>query len=137
MYGARVVDEVQSCPGISGEEFSRKHVALEAIAASAGGDEVPGRVNAAARERENVVDGRYVEVERRGAVNAAAAAVTHHGVLDRTLLVAAMGTVRLLGAAGCAWESRKGNAVIVSTPGQFHLAEKATPRNGSRSRGGA
>ena len=137
MHGARIVNEVQTRPWITREEFRREQIAFEAIAAPAGGDEVPGRVNTASCQRENVVYCGNVEVERGGAVDTAAAAVTHHGVLDRTLLVATMDALRLFGAAGGSWKSRKGNAVIVSTSGQFHLAEKATPRNGRRSRGGA
>ena len=107
MHGARVVYEVQARPGIASKEISREHVALQAVTAAARGNEVAWRVNAAASQREDVVDRRDVEVERSGAVDTPAAAVTHHGVLDRTLLVAAVHALRVLGTAGGTWESRE------------------------------
>jgi hypothetical protein len=42
----------------------------------------------------------------------------------------------LFGAPRHARRSRKGNAVELPTSGQCHLAKKATPRDGSDSRGG-
>lgn len=88
MHGAGVLYEVEPGPGIPGKEFGGEEIAFQAIAAAAGGDEVPGGVLAAFGEREDVIDGGEVEVERRGAVDAAATAITHHGVLYRSLLVA-------------------------------------------------
>jgi len=99
MHGASVRDEVESRPRIAGEEFRREEIALEAITAPAGGDEISRRVDAALGEREYVIDRGEVELERGGAVDAAPAAVTHHGVLYRALLVAAW---RALGAFGAA-----------------------------------
>jgi len=99
MHGASVVDEVQTGPGVAGEEFRRKQIALEAITASACSDEIAGRVNATLRQRKDVIDRRDVDVERGGAVDASPPAVTHHCVLDRALLVAAGGAFRALGAA--------------------------------------
>jgi hypothetical protein len=84
-----------------------------------------------------VVDGRDVVVERGGAVDAAPAAITHHGVFDRTLLVAARRAPGALRASRGSRKTGKADVVIVSTWRQFHLAEKATPRSGSRSRSGA
>jgi hypothetical protein len=137
MHRARVLNEIETGPGISGKEFSGEQVPLHSVAAAAGSDEVAGRVLASFGERENVVDCGEVVLERGGAIDAATAAVTHHGVLDRTLLVAARHALGAFGAAGDFGKAWQANMVIVSTPRQFHLAENATPRNGSRSRGGA
>jgi hypothetical protein len=137
MYGSSVLNEIEPGPRISGEEFSGQQIAFEAIAPAAGGNEVAGCVPTALGEREDVIDCRDVVVEGRGAVDAAPAAVTHHGVLNGALLVAAWGALGFSCAAGDSWKAWQANMVIVSTPRQFHLAEKATPRNGSRSRGGA
>jgi hypothetical protein len=99
MHGASVGDEVESRPWVPSEEFRWQEIALEAIAPSAGGDEIAGRVNAALGERKYVIDRGEVELERGGAVDTAPAAVTHHGVFDRALLVAAG---RALGSFGAA-----------------------------------
>jgi hypothetical protein len=101
---AGVLDEVETGPGVTGEEFGGEEVAFQAITASAGGDEVAGRVLAAFGEWENVIDGGEVEVQRRRAVDTAAAAVTHHGVFDGALLVAEWCALAPLGAAS---DSRK------------------------------
>lgn len=138
--GAGVVDEVESSPRISGEEFSWQEIALEAITAPARSDEIAGGMNAALGKRQDVIDGRDVEVERGGAVHTPPAAVTHHCMLDRTLLVGTWGAgsaFDTLATARGSRKTRKTDVVIVSTTRQFHLAEKATPRNGSRSRSGA
>jgi hypothetical protein len=82
-----------------------------------------------------MIDRGEVELERGGAVDTAPAAVTHHCVLDRAFLVAAGNALGSLGAACGTGKSGETNVVIVS-PRQFHLAEKETPRNGSRSRSG-
>jgi hypothetical protein len=99
MHGTRVRDEVEARPRISGKEFCWQEIALEAITASAGGDEIAGRVNAALGERENVIDRGEVELERGGAIDTAPAAVTHHGVFDGALLVAAGHALGSFGAA--------------------------------------
>src|SRR4051794_35678423 len=93
-----VLDEIKTRPGIAGKELGRQQIALETIAAPARGDEVAGRVNAALGERKDVVDGGDVVVERRGAVDTPAAAITHHGVLNGALLVATGCALRSLGA---------------------------------------
>jgi len=99
MHGTSVGDEVETCPRIAGEEFRREEIALEAITSSAGRDEIARRVDAALGEREDMVDRSEVELERGGAVDAAPAAVTHHCVLYRALLVAAWGALGPFGAA--------------------------------------
>ena len=98
--GAGVVNEVQSGPRIAGEELVWQEIALEAITAAAGGDQVAGGVNTTLGERQDVIDCRDVEVERGGAVHTPPAAITHHGVFDRALLVAAWGVGGALGAFG-------------------------------------
>lgn len=99
MHGASVGNEVEPCPRITGEELGREEVAFQAITASAGGNEIAGRMDAALGEREHVIDRCEVELERGGAVNAAPAAITHHGVFYRALLVAAGHALGPFGAA--------------------------------------
>ena len=137
MYGASVVDEIESGPGISGKEFRWQEVTFETITAAARGHEIAGGVNATLGQRKDMVDRGDLKVQRGGAVDAAPAAVTHHGVLNGSLLVSAWCALGALGATRSSWKAGETNVVIVSTPRQFHLAEKATPRNGSRSRSGA
>src|ERR1043166_1909779 len=133
MHGAGVEDEVQPCPRITGEELGGEQVALEAIAAGTCGDDVAGGVGTAVRQRMDVVERGELKVQRRGAVHTAPAAVAHRGALDGSLLVA---RANLLGATRDSRGSRKGDAVKRPTTGQCHLAKKATPRDGSVSRGG-
>ena len=140
MHGTSVVNEVEPRPRISSEEFSWKEIALEAITATARSDEIAGGMNATLGKRQDVIDSRDVEVERGGAVHTPPSAVTHHCMLDRTLLVGTRGAERAFETLATARGSRKTgktDVVIVSTSRQFHLAEKATPRNGSRSHSGA
>jgi hypothetical protein len=87
MHRACVSDEVEAGPGVSRKEFGRQEVALEAITARARQHDVSRDVSAAVGERVHVVERRNFEVERRGAVHAAAAAITHRGSLDRSLLM--------------------------------------------------
>ena len=49
-------------------------------------------------EGKDVIDGGYLEVERSSAVHTAPTAVTHHGVLNRALLVATGRALGFLGA---------------------------------------
>ena len=128
-----VNDEVRARPWKSGKKFSGEHVALEAVAAAAGRDEVASDVRPSLGERMHVIQRGDVELERGGAVDAAPAAITHRGSLDRSLLCVWVQPPGVAGYAGDAWE---GDAVAVSTPGQEHLAEKATPRVGKASRRG-
>src|SRR5438270_11909147 len=99
MHRSCVMNEVHSRPRIPREEFRRQQITLQAITSPAGGDEIAGSVNAALCERENMIDGCYVVVERRGAIDTPPTAVTHHGVLDRALLVATRRALCALGAA--------------------------------------
>ena len=131
--GTGVDDEVHARPGKASEEVGWQHVALEPVAAAARSDEVARDVCAAFRERVHVVEGSDIELEGSGAIHAAAAAVTHRGALDRSFLRVWIQSPGVASDAGDAW---KGDAVTVSTPGQEHLAEKATPRDGKASHGG-
>lgn len=131
------MNEVKPRPRIASEKFRRQEVAFEPITATARGDEIARRVHTALGEWEDVIDCGDFKVERSGAIDATPAAVTHHGVLNRALLMCACWTLGSLGATRGSGKAGETNAVIVSTPRQFHLAEKATPRNGSRSRSGA
>jgi len=134
MHRASVQDEVRARPRETREEVSREHVALEAVAAAAGGDEVAGNVSTTLGQRVHMVECGDIEFEGGGAVHAAPAAITHCGALDRSLLsvgVQSPGVARDSGDAG------KGDAVTLSTPGQGHLAEKAKPRDGQASHHGA
>lgn len=133
MYGSGVDDEVHARPRKSGEEIRWQHVALEPVASAAGGHEVAGDVCTAFRQRVHVVESSDIELEWGGAVHAAPAAVTHRGALDRSFLRVWVQSPGVASDAGDAW---KGDAVTVSTPGQEHLAEKATPRDGKASHRG-
>ena len=137
MNSASVVNEVQASPGIASEELGGEQVALEAITRATGGDEIARGVYATLCERKNVIDGGDFEVERSGAIHAAPAAITHHGVFNSALLVAAWSAFGAFGTPGGSRKTGETDVVIVSTPRQFHLAEKATPHGGSRSRSGA
>ena len=104
------------------EELVRQHVGLEAVAGAAGGDEVAGGGDPALRERMDMVERRDRELERRAAVHAAAATVTHGRALGGALQVGGRHAARMaVEAAGRAWEGdpRKGLA-----SGQCHLAGK-------------
>src|SRR5438067_2046773 len=113
MDGARMRDEVQPRPGIADEELAWKEVTFQPIASATGEDDVSRHVSAAVRQRIHVIQRREVELESRGAVHAAAAAVAHCGSLDRPLLVPGGNLF------GPAWRSardtRKGNTVNVPT----------------------
>lgn len=87
MHRSRMGDEVEPGPRMAGEEFRGQQVALEAIAARAGEDEVAGDVRAAVRERMDVVERGVVEIEQRGAVDAPTVAVPHRRVFDGALLM--------------------------------------------------
>jgi hypothetical protein len=133
MHGSSVDDEVHARPWKPSEEIGWQHVALEPVAAAASRHEVAGHVRTAFREWVHVVESSDIELEWGGAVHAAPAAITHSGALDRSLLRVRVQSPGVASDAGDAW---KGDAVTVSTPGQEHLAEKATPRQGKASHGG-
>jgi len=137
VHGTGVLNEIEACPGVAREELCWEQVTFEAITAAARGDEITRRMDAALRERKNVIDGGDFEVERSGAIHAAPAAITHHGVFNSALLVAAWSAFGAFGTPGGSRKTGETDVVIVSTPRQFHLAEKATPHGGSRSRSGA
>ena len=99
MHRSCVMNEIHSGPRISREEFRGQEITLQAITPAASGDEIAWSVNAALGERKDMIDGRYVVVERRGAIDAPPTAVTHHGVLNRALLVATRRALCALGAA--------------------------------------
>ena len=99
MNRARVSDEVEASPRIPGKEIGRQHVALESIAAPARQHDVSSHVGAAVREGVHVVEGGELEVERRGAVHAAAAAITHGGSLDGSLLMSGWNVLAPTGRA--------------------------------------
>ncbi len=94
MHGARVADEIRAGPGISAEEFVRKHVTLEAIARRAGSNEVAWRVRASLRHGVHVIERRNVERQWDGAVDAASAAIAHGSMLEGTLDAGVVGVPR-------------------------------------------
>jgi len=130
MHGAGVVDEVHPRPRVSHEKFSRQHVSLEPIAARARGHEVAGRCRATVSERMHVVERRVLEIEERGAVHAAASAVSHGGALDGSLLGARVRLGAQPGGrdraveAGSRLRAGEGHAMQRPTVGQFHLTDK-------------
>jgi hypothetical protein len=105
MHGPCVANEIRSRPGMAREELVRQHVALQAIARSARGDEVAWRVRATSRDRVHVVERGHLQRQRNGAVDAASAAVPHGGSLDRPPVVSAEVETGVPGeAARCAGE---------------------------------
>src|SRR4051812_46946668 len=87
VHRSRVRDEVETRPGIAGEKLARQHIAFQAIAATAGEDEVARDVCTAMRERVDVIERREIKLQWRCAIDAAAIAIAHRGALDRALLM--------------------------------------------------
>ena len=85
MDSAGQPDEVRPGPRMADEELVGQQIALEAVAAVAGGDDVARRVGAAVCEWIDVIEGREPELERPGAVDAAPAAVAHGCALEGAL----------------------------------------------------
>ena len=128
MHCARVENEVQSRPREAREEFSRKQIALEAIAARAGEDDVAGNVSAAVRQRLHMVECCEIELEPGGAVDTAPATVAHRGAFDGSFL---MSGGNRLGATIDAWCARERDTMVeMPTSGQCHLAKKGHPAHG-------
>lgn len=101
MHRPRVPNEIRAGPGEAVEELEREEIALEPIAAAAGGDEVAGVIGAAERERMHVIERGSFEREGHGAVDAALIAVADGGALVGTLGVERQGatTTRMLVAS--------------------------------------
>ena len=130
MHGARVAHEVRTGPGMFREEFVREGIALQLIAADAGQNDVARVMHTAVGERVDMVERRRLEVQRRGAVDAAAATVPHGRTLDGAL-ESGSAKVRDPGTSGAAEASGgKHDAVTLSANGHFTSLEKATPRHG-------
>lgn len=87
VHGARIGDEVEPRPRISGEVFGRQHVSFLTVAPRARQHDVAGYVRPAVRQRIHVIQRREVELERSGAVHTAPAAIAHGGPLDRSFLL--------------------------------------------------
>jgi hypothetical protein len=104
MYCPCVDDEVRARPRESREELGGEQIAFQTIAARAGKDDVPGNVRAAARQWMYVVKRRKVELERRRAVHATAAAVAHRGAFDGSLLMSGGNWFGAAAGARLAWE---------------------------------
>ena len=127
MHRARMGDEVESRPRISGEEFRRQQVSLQPVAARAGEDDVARHVRAAVRQRMHVVERRKIEVERRGAVDASSSTVAHCGTFDRALLVPGR---NVLSAASRSGEAGKGHMVKLPTSGHVTSLKRRNPATG-------
>ena len=112
MHGARVGDEVLPCPRIASEELGRKEIALEAITAATGENDVARHMRAAMRQRMYVIQGCEIELERSRAVHTSAAAVAHGSAFDRSFLVARLDC---LGPAIHAGSAGEGHTVKVPT----------------------
>ena len=133
MDGPGVMDEVVSGPGMSIKEILWHEIALEPVAAMAGGHEIARRVRAAAGEWQHVVQRGDREVEGRGAVHTAAAAIPHGGAFDGELMLSWEEAPEPVAVAG---RTRETGAVEVPSLRQLHLVEKTTPRDGSETRRG-
>lgn len=128
MYRMGVVYEVEPRPWKASEKLTGRQISFQAVAATAGENEVAGIVGATFREREDVVQRGGLELETRSAVHAAAAAIPHGRTLESALLVGGAhpaSTTRLARDAG------EGDAVIVPTAGHFTSLKKKTPRDGT------
>lgn len=102
MHGSRVMNEVAPGPRVAHEELHGEHVSLETIARCARGYDVAGYVRTSLGEWVDVIERGTRDVEWRGAVDAAAAAVAHGGQLDRALLLQhAEATYAAAAAAWC------------------------------------
>src|SRR5262245_35674150 len=86
MGNTRVSNEVGASPGMCGEELVRKEIALQRVAALTREDDVAGVVGTAVRERVYVIERGRLELERRGAIDAAPSAVAHGRALDGPLV---------------------------------------------------
>jgi hypothetical protein len=139
MNGASISHEIRAGPGIGREERVGKEIALQSITAGARQNDVPGVVNATVRERMNVVQCGGFEVERDGAIDAAASTIAHRGALDRTLVTrpAKMADTRVARAPSEAGETGEHDAVMLSATGHCTSRKKKTPRDRKYSRGGA
>src|SRR5688572_16663116 len=137
--GAGVSHEIRAGPGIGREERVRKEVALQSITAGARQNDVAGVVNATVRERMNVVQCGGFEIERDGAIDAAASTIAHRGAFDCTLVTrpAKMADARVARAASDAGETGEHDAVMLSATGHCTSRKKRTPRDRKYSRGGA
>lgn len=102
MNHAGIRQKIETGDRIPNEEFVREHVAFHAITGATRHDEIARHVRASACKRVDVIDGSDGEVECRAAVDAAAAAVTHHRALERAFLLVTAGmegfTVKPAGA---------------------------------------
>lgn len=139
MHRARIAHEIRPCPGVLGKELVREGIAFQLIAAMAGEDDVARMVDAAVCEGIDVIQRGRLEVQRLGAIDAAATTVTHGCTLDGTLesSSAEMADAGTTGAPGSAEAGGgKHDAVTLSANGHFTSLKKATPRDGMRSRGG-
>ena len=63
MHRTSVRDEVEACPGVASEEFSRQQISFESIAGSARQNDVARSVRAAMSERIHVIQRREIEFE--------------------------------------------------------------------------
>src|SRR5439155_17658780 len=103
-------------------------------------DDVAGMVGAAVREGIDVVEGRGLEVEHGGAVDAAPAAVAHGSAFDCAFVTSSPKVLH--GAPGAALEAGDaGEAgehdVVMPTAGHFTSRERLTPHDGRNSHRGA
>jgi hypothetical protein len=109
MYRSCITHEVETCPREPCKELHGKQVTFEAIAASAGRDEVPRGVCSTVADGLHVIERGGIESERLSAVDAATAAVAHrrlfYGALSFDVAVASGGQPILTLAAGTAWET--------------------------------
>ena len=119
MNGASKPHEIGAGPRIGGKELVRKEVAFQLITTNARENDVAGMVSAAVREGMHVIERRRLEVQRRSAVDAAAATVTHGRTLDGALESgsAKMGDPGTFGAAEAG--SGKHDAVTLPSNGHF------------------
>ena len=81
-----VEQKVETRVRIPREELLREQIAFASVAGTARGNEVAGRVSAASGQWLDVVQRRRLEIERRSAIDAPAAAVPQRRALEGTLV---------------------------------------------------
>jgi hypothetical protein len=100
------------------EEFNRKELALQPIALGTSGNEVAEGMRTAVRQGVHMVESCSRELERLGAIDAAPAAITHRGALDRVFVVGCRQPAWTTGMRRCMWTKDS----VIMPSGQFHLA---------------
>jgi hypothetical protein len=98
---------------ISEKEFQRQHISFHSITRPARHHQIPRRVRSAFGEWIDMIDRGEIQIEWRAAIDAAAAAVAHHGAFHGALVLPPEDLADLsLEAARRAWEWNAVSAML-------------------------